>query len=143
MTRYRGVLIAFAMISLLCAAIIALGPAPPLLNCPAPTIPPYPNAIGEASYPGGWELRVLGEAFGGFSTSDSPEAVSRYYRERLTAQGWRDGWYQNWFGYCYTLLIIPNPPGAANAPPKTTQISVKLRQAFRSELGTTAPAGCK
>ncbi len=137
----RGVVIPLTMMAILLVAIIALGHAPPLLSGPSPTIPPYPNVSGAATYPGGWELRVFGEAFGGFATPDSSAAVSQYYGERLSEQGWRNGWYQNRFGYCYTLLIVPDSAVAANRPVGATGIGLKLRQAFRSELGTSAPRG--
>ncbi len=136
---HRGVTIPFTLMALLLGAIIALGHAPPPLSGPTPYIPPYPNTIGAATYPGGWELRLLGEGFGGFATQDSSEVVQRYYTEQLPLHGWRNGWYQNILGYCYTLLIIPSTAASLDA----THINLKLRQAFSSELGRRAPAGCK
>ena len=85
-------------------------------------------------------MRVLGEDFGGFSTTDSSDTVVRYYGERLSEQGWRDGWYQNMFGYCYTLLIIPSIPTASAAPADSIQIGLKLRQAFSLRAGHIGPA---
>jgi hypothetical protein len=140
---HRGVVIPFTLIGLLLVAIVALGHAPPPLTGPIPRIPPYPNAISEATYPGGWELRLLGEGFGGFDTADSPEVVFRFYAEQLPQHGWHDGWYRNIFGYCYNLLIIPSLSFDVTPPMSTTRISLKLRQAFGSELDKNAPTSCK
>ena len=108
----------------------------------APDIPAYPNVAGSVDIPSRVEAQLLGDSFGGFRTVDSVEAVRAFYAQRLTEDGWRNGWYQNRAGYCYTLLIIPSHSGGDIAA-GTIGIGFKLRQAFYSELNTTAPAGCR
>lgn len=127
-----------------CLCLFALGVSILMHNSKysAPTIPVYPNHTGSAEIPSRIEAQLLGESFGGFRTVDSAETVQAFYAQRLPENGWKNGWYQNRAGYCYTLLIIPSHSVDTIAA-GTIGIGFKLRQAFSSELHTTAPAGCR
>lgn len=109
---------------------------------PAPSIPTYPRTEGLASYPAPWGIALFGESFGGFTTRDSYAAVRAYYSVALPMAGFEQGWYRGRNGLCYTLLILENDPRRAGVSPGQTSIAFKLRTAFTSEIGTTAPAGC-
>jgi hypothetical protein len=108
----------------------------------APALPPYPNVV-RACYPSRLEAQLMGEAFCGIETRDSYRTVVDYYDAHLPQHGWEKRWYRNPAGICYTLLIIQNDPTYARTPPGVTSLAFKLRQAFYSELNTTAPPGCK
>ena len=92
----------------------------------APTIPHYPNVVGDAHYPRRLEVMYLGEAFGGFKTTDSYDTVREYYDVRLAEQGWEQRWYKNRAGRCYVLLIILNSP-AYTDPRYTSTVIASCR----------------
>ncbi len=137
MHRYVGYLV-----NCLCLLALAVSILMHNSKYAAPDIPAYPNVTGSVDTPSRVEAQWLGESFGGFRTVDSVDLVRAFYTQRLIENGWRNGWYQNRAGYCYTLLIIPSYSGGDIAA-GTIGIGFKLRQAFYSELNTTAPAGCR